>query len=1171
MKKFISVVLACNLLMSAVPGALADEAVVLAAVDVERVSPDPAVRNNYIAPNQGKIEIVFSDVIDENTLDKVTFKSAEGEPVGGIFKTLSEDNKSILVEFGELKENTEYKLYIDEGKTYTYKTIEKDLVEEGFDDWEASDAVIVNGAFVGNSDLKAVSPSADMSVKEEEGGRYLEIKSNSVKSDTAVGAVLPYEMTDAKIVQNIKIKNNDASGDELRVGAFSEYNVSAFRYNGETMDKVFENFVKDENGYYNNITVVDFYDVPNYISGSTTYKTKYQVTISDMNSDAVWQSKVGGLTCEKIHSAAAFKSYPNTDEVANNIISLTYYRAGLYTLPEILGTPVGTDENREVSFTVNTDLNKDTLGGIKVLDEAGKEYASNVSYDENTRNVTVDITDKIYDGYNYIVKIDGVVSLDGYEMNEEFTFTHKNTEDIVISPEIDGSYSYNEKEQIISFNTNVELDENSLDTVTFTDLRNGKTMDIDVTYEDKKVTVKINGRMYNTCKYELNLKGVKSTDGFNMKDNITITHNDESDVFDFISVENVIPNPKMRESVKNGTPTYVANAEYIAPNQGYVSIVFDKTPLSDEENLEKITFTDALGNPPKGRMIKSIEGNTLTLEFGELTPNTTYTLNIPEDFESADGLIFEETQKIEYKVLDKIFIEEDFEDLAVESKTTTNKFEPVGENGIQVSTSGGNTAINIKLAESGNKYLEVIGNTKAKDMFICWFPKAIYENIFIEGSFATIMEYANVQGGSSYPGDLGRFQHWETAEASTASISSTNIDKFTKDDDGFSRIQMRSTKKNTREANPDIDNGSLSYYADFETMAIDLLGYNKSSNTLNITTASSNYGRVQTYSFAKLYINADDDVGKNGFKMAYVKSGLFTVPDMIGEPEYNIPEKTITYYINTDLDDTTLSGVSLKNEKSGEEVQASFSYDFENRALIAELSSELSYQTNYTLDLTGVKSTDGFIFEEAKSFKNILNISDVVEDIKVSNDFLNAKVEVTFAAPVTGSAADVTLFDENGNTVDTEASFNANILTLSFKNSFDYNMNYKLVIGKDIKYSVLPELKFESDMQYSFKLLNILDVTGVSAVKNGDTITVSAKVSNYMNNAQGAVITTAAYDDKGHMIAADFELANINELDTADVNNTLVNAGKAVSVKIFVLSQSPELKTLYKAVEVKLN
>ena len=609
------------------------------------------------------------------------------------------------------------------------------------------------------------------------------------------------------------------------------------------------------------------------------------------------------------------------------------------------------------------------------------------------------VTDKIFDGYSYSVNINEAESSDGFKMSGKIDFTHKNDADIVISPQIEDAYNYNGETRTLTFNTNVELDEASLDTVRVIDKRKNREISFDCIYDNKKVTIVINEKMYYGCEYEIVLKGVKSLEGIEMKDNLVIIHNNPADELKFIQSEYAIPNPKLRQSIKNGVESYIGFAHYIGVNQGYIKLVFDKDV--DEQTADFITITDSGGRAPKGRLLKIVEGNTVTLQFGELLPETDYTVRIETGLTGVDGSILDESVEYKYTTRPKLFAEEDFSDFTA---GTEENYTDEASTAIALGTKGveigrdkeSDISVKVGQTENGKKYVDLIENINGKNLMVGWGPMGhnatAYNPVFTEGEFAAIIEYDIIQEAEGYNGNLSRMHHYYFADRYKG-INAANTSEFVKNEDGLMQIQLSAKKYDTVEAGVN-ESGSMLYNTKYYSGAYDMLGGKKLYFEGEMNN-SVDAAQIDTYSVAQTYTNNGDPGYKgNGIRIGYIKCGLFTIPDLIGSPQYNQNEGTVKYYINTDLDTETVKNIKLYDEKSGEQIETYASYDEDERLITVTLLEPLGYQANYITDFSGIQSIDGFVFEENNTFRNLLTIEDITQSVEITNDFENAYLNI---------------------------------------------------------------------------------------------------------------------------------------------------------------------------------
>lgn len=1187
MKKILSLFLALSMPMANIYAAEAEETLKYSYVipNVEMVSG-----RNVIGINQGEIKVVFEGT--PKNIDKVTFLDSNGyEPVGGVIKSIDENILSL--KFAQLKENEEYILTIpvetgiESEKNIKFQTGNKLLVSEDFQEWEVGDVTPEGTGYMSFSDNPALKVRKDASAvfeieETEDGDKYLTAANSQKGKDLMIGAEvddIKRGMIDVKVVSLAGFKEMNAKEAPMNaVGGWWGYCFGGASSEG-IRQKEFANFTKDENGFYEAVVTTEKYDTMLNPNDASQAISRIRITAGDLNSDEIVSAtgtKTSNKSDSKVVNVAGVKMYPSDDNYVSDKIGLTYYKAGFFTMPEIWGDAEYNGDTYTMTFSFNTDMNPDSFDRITVTDGI-KNYERDISYDAQERKIFLTVKDKIYDGYDYSVNIDGAESLDGFKMSDKIDFTHENEADAVISPQIEGEYSYDGETRTLTFNTNVEIDEASVDTIKVIDKRKNREISCDCMYENKKVTVVINEKMYYGCEYEIVLKGVKSTEGFEMKNNLIITHNNPSDELNFIKPEYAIPNPRLRLNIKDGVESYIDFARYIGVNQGYIKLVFDKEV--DEKTLDFVTITDSSGTPPKGRILKIAEENTVTLQFGELLPETEYTVRIEPGFAAADGSLLDEPVEYKYMTRPKLFSEEDFSDFAagIEEHYTdeANTSIALGTKGIEI-VRDKNSDISLKTGETenGKKYVDLIENINSKNLMVGWGPMghsnaSNYNPVFTEGEFAAIIEYDIIQAAAGYNGNLSRMHHWNFADRYKG-INASYTSEFKKNEDGFMQIQLSAKKYDTVEAGVN-EAGAVLYNTKYYAGAYDMLGKKKlyAENEMN---NSIDAAKIETYSLAQTYTNGGEPGYKgNGIRIGYIKCGLFTIPKLIGNPEYNRDEATVKYYINTDLDAASVKNIKLYDEKSGEVIETNAVYDENERMITLTLSEALGYQANYITDFSGVKSADGFVFEEENTFRNLFTIEDIIEDVEITNDFESAYLSIFFKNAVSAEKKDMEIYAPDGNPVDFEMNMNGNTMTLKFKNNFDYKNNYSLVINKNIKNLANPGISFEKDAQYNFTLHDIFSVNGLNCSKSGTTLNCSATIANNMEDSEVETLVTAAVFNKdGRLIASEFNFYKIAPLGESAVKYNFENIEDAACVKIYALSRNPELKTLYKEITKNL-
>ena len=398
----------------------------------------------HIGENKKEIKIVFNGIPNNELMQDITFCDSLGEePEGGVLKNIEDDN-TVVLKFGELKEKENYTLSISDLKTVIYTTVDKELVTENFDDWALGD-VSPDGtgyfSFSENTSLKGYSESEDIefSICGDDSDRYLRILSPVIKKNMLIGAQATNNLVDAQVVSFISFRKTNeqnipsaAEFSGLRGWTFTGRQYSGFGYGS------FDNFEKNENGFYEIMSVSKKY---NSVLNGNTANGNFSCWAYDMQSGAEVKktsSYSENPSDSKVYTSVAVKSYHTKEEDLADYIDLTSYRAGFYTLPKILGEPE--IEGTNISFYINTDINTDALSQISVyLADSGEEAAiSNLSCNGRKISFTTGTT---LSGKDYTIDFANMQSDDGlyiepYRCDNAFyaNISQNQNIDIYISP-----------------------------------------------------------------------------------------------------------------------------------------------------------------------------------------------------------------------------------------------------------------------------------------------------------------------------------------------------------------------------------------------------------------------------------------------------------------------------------------------------------------------------------------------------------------------------------------------------------------------------------------------------------------------------------------------------------------------------------------------------------------
>ena len=129
---------------------------------------------------------------------------------------------------------------------------------------------------------------------------------------------------------------------------------------------------------------------------------------------------------------------------------------------------------------------------------------------------------------------------------------------------------------------------------------------------------------------------------------------------------------------------------YIGVNQETIEIGFTEEVADIADGA--ITFTDSANSEPTGGITVTSEGAKVTVGFGELKENETYTLTVTSGVVGASGSL-SEPKTYTFTTLSKALAEESFDDLTLAS-------------GLNDKNSS-NTVLSINQTASGDNYMTI--------------------------------------------------------------------------------------------------------------------------------------------------------------------------------------------------------------------------------------------------------------------------------------------------------------------------------------------------------------------------------------------------------------------------------------------------------------------------------
>lgn len=415
--------------------------------EVDYIIPNVDIKNcNFIGVNQGEIKVIFSNVTEESVLDsiKLSYINAKGKETNVYtVNTLDKTGKIVNLQFGELLEDTEYSLKLEGEVLEIYQTMPKVIIDEDFENWETAEYTVnesLSGTnyerskFNENAALKGVNmSSADVALNEENGDKYLEFSPNVLKKDITVGVYLPKEHTDGEIVTLMGIKEKNNNNDMLaNLAMLYTWRLSSHYYNNNSTYSDLTDFKRDENGFYNVMFDISKRNtrVVTKDNGSVSEQSDCSVTISDLLGDEVIKKSFTDSKGEGgsvLYSSTAVKTYPVEEKELDNVWAISYYKAGYYMQPAVLGTP-GIDRSANtMSFYINTDRGgksgSEWISGIKVYDNiTGQDYEIDYSnsYYYSSKKVELKFSDSVDVSLisDYTISFEGLTSADGLEFSD---------------------------------------------------------------------------------------------------------------------------------------------------------------------------------------------------------------------------------------------------------------------------------------------------------------------------------------------------------------------------------------------------------------------------------------------------------------------------------------------------------------------------------------------------------------------------------------------------------------------------------------------------------------------------------------------------------------------------------------------------------------------------------
>jgi len=407
-------------------------------------------------------------------------------------------------------------------------------------------------------------------------------------------------------------------------------------------------------------------------------------------------------------------------------------------------------------------------------------------------------------------------------------------------------------------------------------------------------------------------------------------------------------------TIPNIVPT-VSNK--IGVNQEEIKVYFSEALSS---GIENITFTDSNGDAPIGGITVTADDKVVTVKFGELTPEETYTLSIPDTLESSEGST-SVAKDFTFVTLKKTFADADFSDSTVWTDGTYTA--------AQINAKGKVTAYfktASKTVASVADSLLNVKNTSSSDTYL-----GINTGYMTTAKVVTFAKYKVVSTNDSAGTGIGSMWYSQFNTGIPTSAGSGNALSAISNGVHFSEITSAGFVK---EAGTDLyditvtstyQEKSVSADRTSKTMGASILVEdNNSTKTCSASAADSSYpinnntAKASRFAALKMYKT-------NSVSYQKIKQGFYTVPAPLGLPIWDGSAKTITYVMNTDIDTT-------KSSASVGDLPATLSYESATRKLTLEYTGDLVEGDDYNVSFKNVASADGLKGETEKVFNTVL-------------------------------------------------------------------------------------------------------------------------------------------------------------------------------------------------------
>ena len=383
----------------------------------------------------------------------------------------------------------------------------------------------------------------------------------------------------------------------------------------------------------------------------------------------------------------------------------------------------------------------------------------------------------------------------------------------------------------------------------------------------------------------------------------------------------------------------------ISAEAGEIDLTFNTA--IDQTTLNHITFTKADGSPVRGGVYKSVsdDGKTISLSHGTLEHNSDYILNIPSTVKTIYNKYFE-GKKVTLTAKRDCYLWEDFsgDDYVVNSLAPMNK----GITYMSRSVNNDNSLAVVKKTASGKKYVSLITDTKGKDTKASYIPTTPISNddIIVElvvraSDVGAARDILRVNG-------TNRYADYRNKYVLIKGRTLAGVDSV--DSDGFHHIKSVLRK--------DTDGNYAFYMYNMlspETLPVIYSGEETGFSSLK------NLQLLHIYPMEESHVSQSSDLA---MAKIYVHKDLkiINVSD--------VSDNSLYVTFSDDVDATTFRPGNIKVLKSGAEISEAYltRYDALNRRLIITFPKGLETGDDYSISLSGINDTHGYVYNYVKDF-----------------------------------------------------------------------------------------------------------------------------------------------------------------------------------------------------------